>query len=474
MFPDQQRLHHLKKIGIIGGGFAGTMTAVQIIEKSHTPCEIILISDAAGLNRGIAYNPYSPKQVLNVIAGKMSAYPDKPDHFTDWVMQQPKFRDKDRSIISNSFLSRQLYGTYLTGIWQESLGLAESKKIVITLVDGWAVDLDIAGNTVRITTDNGRTITVDCCVLATGNNVPGNPKIANPDFFQSRNYFQNPWVLEAVQVAPDALPVLLIGNGLTMVDTVMGLLENGFRGAIYSISPNGFNILQHRHNGLKYSKLTEELKDNTGLFELFRLVHRHIKLVREFGVSAEPVIDSLRPYTQEIWKNLPDGERALFMSRFRYLWGVARHRIPLHIHDKIQQLRIEGRLQIKSGRITDIAESDGKIIVSSFDRKIKRVNQLTVSRVINCSGPETDLMKTGKSLLQTCLQKELLKQDKLKLGISADTQSFQVLSASGEIHPTLFTLGANLKGELWESIAVNELRSQAERLAGKLLEIHIQ
>ena len=34
--------------------------------------------------------------------------------------------------------------------------------------------------------------------------------------------------------------------------------------------------------------------------------------------------------------------------------------------------------------------------------------------------------------------------------------------------PIKFTIGSNLKGELWESTAVNELRSQAEKIAEKL------
>ena len=35
----------MNKIGIIGGGFSGTMTAVQMIKKAANPCEIIIISD---------------------------------------------------------------------------------------------------------------------------------------------------------------------------------------------------------------------------------------------------------------------------------------------------------------------------------------------------------------------------------------------------------------------------------------------
>ena len=93
---------------------------------------------------------------------------------------------------------------------------------------------------------------------------------------------------------------LIIGNGLTMVDTVLGLFEHGFKGVTHSISPNGFNILPHRHTGFKYSLLTDELPLKFTLKDLVSLVNKHVKAVREYGITAEPVIDSLRPYTQQI------------------------------------------------------------------------------------------------------------------------------------------------------------------------------
>jgi uncharacterized NAD(P)/FAD-binding protein YdhS len=57
----------------------------------------------------------------------------------------------------------------------------------------------------------------------------------------------------------------------------------------------------------------------------------------------------------------------------------------------------------------------------------------------------------------------------LKLGIAAETTTYKVKDQEGNTKHNLFTLGSNLKGELWESTAVNELRLQAEKLAEQLL-----
>ncbi len=459
----------MKRIAIIGGGFTGTMTAVQLIEKSVEPIKITLINELKTLNRGIAYNPYSEKHLLNVITGKMGAYPDQPDHFLDWVLEQPQFFSKDRTLISNAFLPRTIYGDYLVAIWEKALKLAATKNIPVQVIHDYVTDLCPEENKVKVSIFNNETLEADACLIASGNNIPRNPTIKNTSFFNSKNYFQNPWEKASVESIDSHLPVLIIGNGLTMVDTVLGLLEEGFNGEIYSISPNGFNILPHRHNGFKYTKLTEEIKEDDSLFDLVKKVIKHIKTVREYGVTAEPVIDSLRPHTQRIWKNLSDSEKKLFMSRFRHLWGVARHRIPLHTHDKIQNLRIEGKLHINSGKIIDFTESDKAITLTYFDKKEQITKELKVSRVINCTGPETNLKNLDQSFLKNCLLNGLLTQDNLNLGIKTNTETYQILDSRGIPHKNLFTIGSSLKGELWESTAVNELRVQGKSLAEQLL-----
>ena len=73
------------------------------------------------------------------------------------------------------------------------------------------------------------------------------------------------------------------------------------------------------------------------------------------------------------------------------------------------------------------------------------------------------------SFLSQCIQDELICQDELKLGLNTNIENFKVLYKDGREHANLYTLGSNLKGELWESTAVNELRQQAEALSIILL-----
>jgi uncharacterized NAD(P)/FAD-binding protein YdhS len=458
------------RIAIIGAGFSGTMTIYHLIRNAQTPFEIVVIDEIKNHSKGIAYSPYSRSHLLNVIAFRMSAIQDEPDHFTNWAMRQMRYSKMSKNIIGNSFLPRKLYGQYLESISHEIKSLAEKKNIKILQIDALVSDLNIEADKINLILNDGTTQSLSKVVIATGNHVPRNPKIENKGFFRSKNYFQNPWNHESVSNTDSRLPILIIGNGLTMVDSVLGLLENGFQNSIYSISPNGFNILPHRHNGIVYTNLIDELSPDATLKEIVRLFNKHIKQLREFGISAEPVIDSIRPHTQEIWQRLTSVEKKIFMSRLRHLWGVARHRLPLNIYHKIQQLRLDKHLHIYAGDLLDFKEENDKIMVTFYNKKHNSIENLTVSRVINCTGPETDLIRLQNGFLKNIFQKGIVAQDDLKLGINADTITFETINHERKRNENLFTIGTNLKGMLWESTAVPEIRKQAELLAKGILE----
>lgn len=458
----------MKKIGIIGGGFSGIMTAYHLINNTITSLEITIIDSTQSIGKGIAYTPYSKKHLLNVSSEKMSALPNSPNHFLEWVMTRDEYCSEDPKIISKSFLPRYLYGEYLTDIWLDTIKVAILKKIKLNIINDHVIDLSSSDTGVKLKlTDKN----IDCneCIIATGNQIPRNPQIKNLNYFKSPTYFQNPWTIDSVSNLNNDLPILIIGNGLTMVDTVLGILENGFKNKIYSISKNGFTILPHRSSSAINSDFSSELPETPSLLSVLTLVNKHRKHLRNLGLSAESIIDFLRPQTQKIWRSFTLTEKRKFMNRLRHFWGVARHRIPLHIHDQIQQLQLQNRLKIVSGKIIDIHETNDSVSVLFHSKKQNQTKELSVSRVINCTGPETDLEHSQNELLKNCFHKELLAQDELKLGIKTDLNSFQTINSKGQKQTHIYTLGTNLKGELWESTAINEIRIQAQQLAKVIL-----
>ncbi len=181
-----------QKIGIIGGGFAGTMTAVQLVlqadtfEKNHVKndLEIFIINQKQSFNKGIAYNSYSDEHILNVSTIKMSAFPDEPTHFLDWILEKEEFKKYDYDWLANSYLPRKLYGEYLSQIWEETTKKAIQKNISIHLIDSVvdAIQLNSAENSIEISIQNKEKIVVDNCIIATGNQLPRNPTIKNMAF----------------------------------------------------------------------------------------------------------------------------------------------------------------------------------------------------------------------------------------------------------------------------------------------------
>jgi len=460
----------MKKIGIIGAGFCGTMTAVHLIENSKKPIEIILINSKKNFNKGVAFDAFSEKHLLNVPTGKMSAFPDHPQHFLNWILEQEGFENMDSSMIEHSFLPRKTYGNYLTDIWEKAKKNALQNNICLFVIESQVDDIDVKEKQISLDIKNIGQINVDACVLANGNNVPGNLKIKNMEFYTSPNYFQNPWRPEAFEQLQNDSKVLILGSGLSMVDTVLSVSDQVNRGKIISVSPNGFNILPHRHNEIKYTKLTKQLKENMSLYDLIKLIRLHTKSAQKLGVSAAPIIDSLRPYTQKLWISFSTKEQ--FHNRLRHLWNIARHKIPIHTHDYIHKLINNGLLETKAGKIIDMREKQGAVQVEFFDKKENKIKTLLVDRVINCTGPEFDIMKMENSFLKKGLLKGLITQDALKMGITTQPETFQVIRSDGQPQNNLFTIGSNLRGNLLESTAVNELRWQSKRLAEILLEGH--
>src|SRR5580698_9398803 len=78
-------------IAIIGGGFSGVMTAVNLVRLSRQPIHITIINQRRAVARGIAYGTRRPEHLLNVAARNMSALPDHPNHFLEWLRTRTEY-----------------------------------------------------------------------------------------------------------------------------------------------------------------------------------------------------------------------------------------------------------------------------------------------------------------------------------------------------------------------------------------------
>ncbi len=227
-------------------------------------------------------------------------------------------------------------------------------------------------------------------------------------------------------------------------------------------------MLPHKYNLLVYDTIAEELPQEHSLHGILSLVNKHAKTLAGIGIGEHLIIDGLRPFSQKIWQSWTLKEKRTFIKKLSRPWTALRHRIPLHIFEYMQELRLKKRLVTYKGKLTDATETEEGITVSFFNKETKQKETILVGRVINCTGPDSNILRSSNMLLRNLATKEIIVPDALQ-GIDADETTGAVKNEGGAISKTMFTIGSNLRGVLWESNAVPELRVQAQNLAATIL-----
>jgi uncharacterized NAD(P)/FAD-binding protein YdhS len=456
-------------ITIIGGGFCGVITAINLLENRDIPIHIRLVNKGYPLAKGVAYHPHTAGLLLNVPNGRMSAFPDKPGHFADWLKASYPGNEQTRDDIASAFSTREKYGCYLTHLWHEALN-TRGNNAAVTVYDDFAFDMIEDGNRFHIYLKNHPVLTTDFVLLATGNAEPRRPAGISAHFAAGKYYFNNPWKKECIANLDPGKDVLIIGNGLTMSDTVMGLVENGLKGNIYTVSPHGYNLNPWSENKPPYTgfKIEEVLHQNANLLSIVAAVNKHRKIAASLGRSAYSLVDSLRPHAQTIWQSFSGMEKRRFIKYLRHLWGSFRHRLPGKMYGFIRDRYEQGHLFTYKGTVSGLIEQEGLVAVSLDCGQM--IKNITVQRIINCTGPESNPGFSSNELLRNLYKNGLICPDDLEMGIHADPENGCAITVDGTCKPNLFVIGGNLKGVLWESTAVPELRVQAQKLAAHLVE----
>jgi uncharacterized NAD(P)/FAD-binding protein YdhS len=88
--------------------------------------------------------------------------------------------------------------------------------------------------------------------------------------------------------------------------------------------------------------------------------------------------------------------------------------------------------------------------------------------VINATGPSVDYRTWDDPLVRALFDRGWIRHGPLGFGLDA-TMEGAILDRDGHISTTLATLGPTLRGSLWETTAVPEIRAQAARLATRIL-----
>lgn len=449
------------RIAIIGGGFSGSAVAYHLARIARLPVELTIYEPRGAPGRGVAYWPRGEHLLLNVPTGRLSIDPDLPGDFLRWC------ESRGLMVAPDSFVPREWFGDYtetrLTQAIEQSGGrvrLRISSERVTRIDDGPGSLHLFAGNGLLQRAVHG--------VLALGHGPTRVPEVLAPHTASDR-VLLNPWdAHEMEHVASSSERVLLVGTGLTMCDAAISLARLGFSGEITAVSRHG--LLPQPHGPSEPASLSN-WRDTLPVGSLRGLRRAFLEARRSHDWRS--CVDAIRPRTSELWGALSPRDKARFVGRLAPYWEVHRHRMPPALWNAVRMLMDYGMLRIVRGHLQRVTARRPWLSCVIGGRSRLDTETLHADAIVLCTGPDPDPLRWNSPLVGALLDEGIATRDAMGMGLRATEDGFLV-GRGAIVHHRLSTIGPTRRGSLWESTAVPELSTQAERLAAGLLERFVQ
>ena len=235
-------------------------------------------------------------------------------------------------------------------------------------------------------------------------------------------YSKSPYEID-YKAVPKEGHIVIIGTGLSGIDAISALVEEGFKGHFTVISKNGW--FPAPHAAPQVWEAMEGFLHQRSVADWMKQIRLYVRTAEEAGLFWQTAIDSLRAQTNPIWEGLTKLQREIFMRHALSAWNIHRHRMPPENAEMIDNLKAKGRLNIVKDRAVRI-HKDGAVLCKCGE---------TIGgadAVINALGYRYD--ENGRHY-----------------------------DASYRIGPACF-------GELFETTAMPEIRAQAQDIAQKLMQ----
>lgn len=462
----------VKNVAIIGFGFSGLSSALELAGQGGSDVSVTIYEKNAPSGRGYAYATACPLHYLNVPAEKMGAISQDPAHFYKWLktneaIWRPLHKNFESiEVTPGWYCPRMIYGKYLESLKNELFSLAEKQETHLQVIESEVNSIEQKDNGLEIICSRGRHLFYDAVIIATG--VPWSKKIHASDHPTKRKSyisslfpaFTDMHQAESlVQKLPENAVVALAGSGLTMLDAVATLTACNYRGQVVVFSHKG--LISHPHSVNENSPKELHLRgDDLSLLKLLNTIH----LSASKAADWRTVIDGLRPHTQNLWSKISLQDKRKFLERLQGYWNIHRHRAAPETFQFFETMQKKGKLQIEKKFVTHLdVREEGKVIISAQDSIEGAPKRFEANLVINCTGPDFNILKSPNPLIYNILKNELATPDHLQLGLHA--------ASNGRLSKKhqLFAIGSLLVGTFLETTAVPEIRKQAFKIARAIL-----
>ncbi|ULU24146.1 FAD/NAD(P)-binding protein [Dyella terrae] len=447
-------------VAVIGGGAAGAAAFGELLARFDGGTVHWIVGQHAP-GRGVAYGTGEDQHLLNVRASAMGVFQEHGEDFIQHASRQLG------QVKGTDFLPRRIFGDFIQAQVGARIDAArragrsfrihpESAREVVSRGPG--------GYAVRVGAD--RWLEVGKVVLAVGALAQRPLRTVSTTALASGAYELDPWRLDRHTQAPRR--VMVIGTGLTAVDTVLSAALRWPHAELVAVSRHG--LLPFTHSALplapyaRQDALNRALLASDGPARMFRQVREALSDAE--GPEWRSIIDGMRPINAQLWQELSHARRRQFLRHVRWIWEAARHRMAPATGEAIYQLQEEGRLQVLAARVLDV-DGTAPLQVTLRERSTQLVSALEADLVIQATGLDTAVAYGAHDLLSQLLRDGLAAADALQLGVLAQPDG-QLTDADGRPLPGLYAIGSLVRGNLWECTAMPEIRVAAHRLAVQL------
>ena len=452
---------------LVGAGLSGAAFLAHLLrDHPGSRGRVLVLEPAARLGAGLAYGTEDPAHRTNVAAGRMSLFPEQPEHFLRWL-DGPAELERDPDAVGGDGLvhaRRTVYGDYVDAAVRAEIDAAAAATVRHLRQramsarrrpeGGWAVALE-----------DGGVALAPLLVLAVGHTAPDLPAVLAPLAGNPR-MVADPWDRAALERIGAGDPVLVVGTGLTGCDVIASLRARGHRGTVLAVSRRG--LLPRPRTTRPVGEWGDFASDPAiTALALLRRVREAVAAAEAAGRPWEDVIAALRVQARTVWGALTVGERRRLLRHLRPFWDVHRFQCAPQIAAVVASGQAAGWLTVLAATpVAAHGQPDG-IAVTLRRRGSTATETVRVAAVVNCTGPGHRSVVAAHPLLHSLAGAGHLRADPCRLGIDVDEAS-RVLDAGGTAWADLFVAGPLARGIHGELMGLPQVTTQPREVAASV------
>ena len=438
------------------------LLAAHLLSRPEcAPLRLVLFERTGKLGAGAAFSTDYDSHLLNVTAGAMSAFADDPQQFVRWL------NSKGRPGGADDFVPRKLYRAYFRDVlW--SRANSNMNGHVLEVRQDAVVDIVATAEGADVLSAHTELVTAEAVVLAPGIVPPSFPRGLIARGAEGR-CVTDPWNAAALTSIDPSASVTIMGTGLSAIDVLLALKENGHCGPVHAISRHGLLPKVYARRPEPAADVVEscERVADVRARGLLHQVRAVVARAEARGGDWQDVVDLLRPRAEELWKGLSLVEQSRFKRHLERVWSTHRHRMAPRVGDEVERLLEAGLFHVHTGQIVGVQNSGSSLSLAVRSRTAEHLYHWATDWLVNCTGPDTNLFRDDQVLMNRLHSRRLAGPGPLTMGVGTDAIG-HVLDASGQPLDWLWAIGSLRQGQLFESTAVPEIRGQAQGIADQV------